>query len=424
MLQNASAALRQNRKVISFLTSQAISLFGSALVQYVIMWYITLATQSGVVLAIYAVCSFLPQLLVSLFAGVWADRYPRKTLIILADSSIALSTLLLAILLLNGVQGLIPIYIIAAVRSLGSGIQTPAVNAVLPQLVAPDKLMRVNSVNGTIQSVVMLAAPAVSGAVLAFGSLPSILMIDVVTAIVGIGILAFIRIPAHARATEKVQTGVFHDLVTGVKYAAGNFFLRRYALYYMVVSILIVPASMFNVLFVTRVYGGSYFHLTWNEVIFFAGSILGGIILASWGGFKNRLFTIVMGCVIFGSTAIFMGLTPPFIVYLILMFITGLTVPSFNTPTMVLLQEKVPPDMLGRIFSLLQIVGIGVMLVGSVFFGPLFDRIPIQWAMLAAGVLLVIWGLVMLMDKRTMREGLPAEKPAGTQLEEDTQNIA
>ena len=82
-----------------FLTAQTISLFGSSLVQYAIVWYITLSTSSGRMLTISTVCGFAPQIAISLFAGVWIDRYDRKSLIMLSDTIIALSTLILAIAL-------------------------------------------------------------------------------------------------------------------------------------------------------------------------------------------------------------------------------------------------------------------------------------------------------------------------------------
>ena len=81
------------RNTILFLTSQTLSLFGTSLVQYAILWYITLNTQSGVMMTIYIICGFLPTFFLSPFAGVWADRYNRKLLIMLSDSMIALSTL-------------------------------------------------------------------------------------------------------------------------------------------------------------------------------------------------------------------------------------------------------------------------------------------------------------------------------------------
>ncbi len=80
------------KKIILFLTSQTLSLFGSSLVQYAISWYITLKTQSGVMMTISIICGFLPIFFLSPFAGVWADRYNRKTLIMLADAMIAVAT--------------------------------------------------------------------------------------------------------------------------------------------------------------------------------------------------------------------------------------------------------------------------------------------------------------------------------------------
>src|SRR5512134_2369803 len=90
------------KKTAIFLSSQTLSLFGSMLVQYAIIWYVTLATQSGTVLTISTIAGFLPQIVISLFAGVWADRYPRKRLIIAADVLTATSTLALALFFLSG----------------------------------------------------------------------------------------------------------------------------------------------------------------------------------------------------------------------------------------------------------------------------------------------------------------------------------
>lgn len=80
------------KKIIKFMIAQTISLFGSSLVQYAIIWYITLKTSSGVMMAIATICGYVPQMSVSLFAGVWIDRYNRKVMCMLADAMIALAT--------------------------------------------------------------------------------------------------------------------------------------------------------------------------------------------------------------------------------------------------------------------------------------------------------------------------------------------
>lgn len=94
------------RDTFLFLSGQTISLFGSSLVQYAIMWHITLETKSGLMMTIFIICGFLPTFFLSPFAGVWADRYNRKMIIILADAFIAIVTLVLAILFMNGYDDL------------------------------------------------------------------------------------------------------------------------------------------------------------------------------------------------------------------------------------------------------------------------------------------------------------------------------
>ena len=80
------------RKTLLFLASQCITLFGSMIVQMSIIWYVTLMTSSGAWVAAFTICSYLPQFLISFFAGVWADRYNRKKLIVLSDAVITVAT--------------------------------------------------------------------------------------------------------------------------------------------------------------------------------------------------------------------------------------------------------------------------------------------------------------------------------------------
>src|SRR3954449_6833269 len=115
------------KNIILFLSSQTVSLFGSSLVQYAIMWHITLTTQSGVMMTLFIICGFIPTFILSPIAGVWADRYNRKILIILADGLIAVATLILAILFLMGFDAIWLLFVIAAIRAFGTGVQMPAV---------------------------------------------------------------------------------------------------------------------------------------------------------------------------------------------------------------------------------------------------------------------------------------------------------
>ncbi|WP_338379223.1 MFS transporter, partial [Enterococcus faecium] len=148
--------------------------------------YVTLQTESGMMMTLYIICGFIPTFLLSPVAGVWADRYNRKKLIVIADGMIALSTLILAIVFMMGYEAIWLLFLMAGIRALGTAVQTPSVGAILPQIVPKDKLTKVNGINGTLQAVIMFVAPMVSAALLTMASLEVIFFIDVVTAAIAI----------------------------------------------------------------------------------------------------------------------------------------------------------------------------------------------------------------------------------------------
>ena len=151
------------KNTVLFLAGQALSLFGSMVVQYAIVWHITLKTQSGSMMTLFTVAGFLPMFLISPFAGVFVDRFNRKYLINMADGAIALASLLVAVLLVIGFDHVGILLACAIVRSFGQGVQTPAVGAVLPQIVPAEHLTKASGIQGSIHSFVMLSAPMMSG---------------------------------------------------------------------------------------------------------------------------------------------------------------------------------------------------------------------------------------------------------------------
>ncbi|MEG1536803.1 MAG: MFS transporter [Clostridiales bacterium] len=393
------------KNIILFLTSQAITLFGSSLVQFAIVWYIALETQSGIMITLMTLCGFLPQVLISLFGGVWADRYNRKLLIIAADAGIALATLVLAFIVMYSHDFFLALLAVSAIRSVGAGIQTPAVNALIPQIVPREKLMKISGINGSVMSIINLVTPAVSGAVLSWGAIQYIMFIDVITAAIGITIFLLVPVAQHHKALQQ-QGGYFDDLKAGLRYSFGNKFLRQLLLVCSVFSFLIVPAALLNVLMVTRIFGDNYWYLTLNEMAFFVGALLGGLVIGSWGGFNNRLKTLGWGGIVAGLTTLAIGLVDIFWLYLLIMVITGFSVPFCNSPLMVLVQEKVEPDIQGRVFSLVQITATLIMPLGMAIFGPLADVIPIQWLMIGSGIALIFLTTIVFKWKSFYAEGL------------------
>lgn len=390
------------KKTMIFLASQTVTLFGSTLVQMAIVWYVTLNTGEGAWIAAFTVASYLPQFLISFLGGVWADRYSKKALIIGADAGIAVITLAMWLRLpyLGNEHLMLPLLLVmSALRSVGAGIQTPAVNAVLPQLVAQEDLMRYNGINATMQSVVQFAAPAAAGALLSFSTLRSVLLIDVLTAAIGIGIFSFVAVPGQS-PSEKVS--VFADMKIGTRYVLSDKLLRTLLVTYGLFIFLSVPAGFLAQLFVSRTFGETYWYLTAVEVVGFLGMMAGGIVMSTWGGFRKRSKTLISGLAVFGLIGAAMAVSGHFMLYLVLMFLYGIPLTMIQTAVTTMIQENAEESMQGRVFGLLGTMYSGFLPVGMAVFGPLADVMPLPWIMIGSGVVLVLLATCLLMKKKVL----------------------
>jgi DHA3 family macrolide efflux protein-like MFS transporter len=388
------------RSTILFLTGQSVSLFGSSLVQYAILWYLTLETKSGVVLAFATAFGFLPQAFASVFGGVWADRHNRKFLLIGADATIAATTLVLAVLLWQGFNGLVLVYVTLAIRSLGAGVQTPAVGALLPQIVPTERLMRVNGINMSIQSAMSLLAPAAAAALFAWLGLQAVLLVDVATAIVGIALVALIPVATIVRSDR--VAGYFGDLRAGLVYVRRHAVIRRVLLYFAIVFFLMAPPGYLSPLMVVRTFGEQVWRLTANELAFGLGMLIGGAAISVWGGWRDRIRMLQTTSYAFGVLSVGLGLcgsvfgwSGSFVAYLMVMLLLGGAVAYFSTTVMTLFQEQVEPDMQGRVFGVQGIVLALAMPLGMVVFGPLADVVSVEWITIGAGVLTILVTVAM-----------------------------
>lgn len=391
-------------RVTVFLVGQTITTFGSLLVQYALLWHLTLTTKSGLVLALAAVFGFLPQAIVSIFAGVWADRVNRKLMIIVSDSTIALTTLALALFMLSGVEDLWLIFLVMAVRSVGAGIQMPAISALIPQIVPTDKLMRVNGINSSVQSSLLILGPVAAAGIYSTMSLAAILFVDVVTAVIGLSLLATIAVPTLSRVANNDKPSYFTDLREGLQYIFSNDLVRWVMVIYSIVFLLVVAPSNLSPLMLVRTFGGDVWLLTVLELSFGIGMVAGGALMAIFASKVDRLGMIVGTSIIFGVLAVVMGFTTNLIVFYSLFFLIGLAVPAFSTSSMTLLQETVEPERQGRVFGFVGIVMAVAMPLGMAVLGPLADIVSVEILLIATGALTVVVAVVAIM--------LPAGKRA------------
>jgi DHA3 family macrolide efflux protein-like MFS transporter len=394
------------RNIIRYLASQIVSLFGSSLVQCVMFWYITLETKSGTIMTIAMIAGFLPTFLVSPFAGVWADRYNRKKIIMLADGLVAVATLALVAAFRLGFGSVWVVIAAMAVRGLGQGIQQPAVGAFLPQLVPPEQLMRVNSVYGSAQSAMMLLSPALGAVLYSAFPIEVVFAVDVVTAAVAIIVLGFFVKSEKQTAQAREKVGYFKDLRLGLSYIRKHAFVGRFFAYMIPLSVLIAPAAVLFSLQITQKFGADVWRLGVNDAVFAAGMLVGSVLMMTWGGFRNRSKTIAVGCAVMSVATIAYGLVPSFWLFVACTVLIGVSMPLFSTPSTVILQEKVDNEYLGRVMSIMNMTMTLGMPMGLLIFGPLADVIGLWLEFILTGAAMLLLTLLFAADKKMRVAGI------------------
>ncbi|NLC89961.1 MAG: MFS transporter, partial [Clostridiaceae bacterium] len=437
----------------AFYSGQAASTLGTGLVQFALIWYVTFRTNSGLALTIMTIASFLPQLLIALLSGVWADRHDRRWVIILADGGIALASLIVALFFIKGYESIWLIFLVSAIRSLGGGIQGPAISALIPQIVPRENLVRSNGIYSTIGNIIQLLSPILGAAMVVMLPIWAIFMIDVGTAALAILIMLALPLPHQktgdvanafginkqaadfdwgfpsaaveaesgddfSLAAEDLEVAAFKpdeaflaasaelegssrigEFKAGLQYINGKPFIKKLMTVYAMFMILLAPIATLLPLFIRRHFGLEVWYVTAAQISLFAGMALGGLLVAAKGEFKSRIRTIrAVGIVLALLTLILAGLGIAniniFIFFAMVLFFSGVAVPFYTTTINVLLQENVHKSFHGRVFAVLYMIGSAAIPLGTIIFAPLADIIQIEFVLFLTGslqFLILLW---------------------------------
>lgn len=390
---------------------QALSLFGSALVQFALVWWLTQESGSATVLATATMVALLPQIIFGPFAGALVDRWNRRIIMIVADTSIALSTLLLAYLFATNQMQIWHIYAVMAIRSLGGAFHHPAMTS-STSLMVPDKhLARVAGANQMLQGLLSIFAPLLGALLIELFSTQYVLLIDVGTAILAVLPLLFISIPQPSRPTalqasgELVKTSYSQDLREGLTYVVKWKGLLGVIILAMILNFLLVPCSALLPLVVTDVFKGGAAELGWAEALLGVGVIAGGILLGIWGGFKRRIITTFCGIIGIGLGIVLVGFVPANMFNLLLAatFLVGFAQVFANGPLTAIMQSTVTPEMQGRVFSLLGAGAAAMMPLSLLIAGPISDQFGIQFWYVFGGTVCILMTIAALFVPAIMK---------------------
>jgi DHA3 family macrolide efflux protein-like MFS transporter len=383
----------------SIWTGQQLSLVGSSLAQFALVWWLTETTGSATVLATGTLISLLPNVFLGPFVGALVDRWNRRRVMIVADGLIALVSAWLAYLFWAGAIRVGHVYVIMLARAIGGTFHWPAMQA-STSLMVPDKhLSRVAGLNQTMQGVLSIVSPPLGALLLGVLALHAIMAIDVVTAAFAIVPLFFVHIPqpqrrAGAAAAGGSKPSLWADVREGLSYIWHQRGLFAIVCIAAVVNFFLWPAFSLVPILVTGHFGGQALELGWMNSAWGIGLVLGGLVLSAWGGFRRRILTSLIGLIGMGLGTLAVGLTPTAVFWLgvVGLFLAAFMMAICNGPVFALLQALVAPEMQARVFTVIQSSSAAMAPLGMAFAGPVADAFGVRIWYVMGGVACILMG--------------------------------
>ncbi|ADY51091.1 major facilitator superfamily MFS_1 [Pseudopedobacter saltans DSM 12145] len=377
---------------------QFISLISTSAVNFAVVIWLSLKTGSAEVLAYSAMASLLPQAIIGPIAGVFIDRWDRKKTMIFADAFVAICTLFMSISFYMGYESLILIYVILALRSVGSAFHMPAMQAAIPMLAPESELLRIAGINQTIQSASSIAGPALGALAISWFSIGNVLLLDIIGAIVAIVALLFVVIP-NPQLAEKSKTSfnqVWQDIRLGFHEILRNKGLSWLFLYSIIATFCIMPVAVMFPLLTLNHFGGGKFEMSLIEIVWGVGMLIGGGILGLWKPSTSKVVLINCMHIILGATLAFSGWisASAFVTFVGLTTLGGLAASIYQASFMTVLQEQIRPDMMGRVFSMYFSFAIIPSVIGLLSTGFVADTIGVNLTFIILGLLIVLVGIL------------------------------
>lgn len=382
-------------------SGQALSLVGSATVQFAIIWWLTVQTESAITLALASIVSCLPNMLIGPFAGVWIDRCNRRTVMIAADGLIALSSVILGIAFLSGNSPSVWfVYLILFIRGLGNTFHTPAMQAAIPLFVPVEMLTKAGGWGNLVVSISTMAGPALGAVLMSIFPMAAVMLVDIIGAAFAILCLLTISIPDIPRSAVNVH--IIEDIKNGIIDMKNNKPLMAMFFPIIFATILYMPLGALFPLLVRRHYMGWAWHNAVVEFFFSGGLLLSSFAIGVWGGAKKRFLMISSAIIALGVSAAVGGLLPPegFWGFVICCFVMGASGTFFNVPLMAYIQETVAPERMGKVFSVLTAAMTLASPIGLIIAGPLSEWIGIDRCFAWSGALMGIIGIVCFFSTR------------------------
>jgi len=364
-----------------FWTGQLISVLGSEIVQFAIIWWIAIETGSSIILGSMFFLWFVPMLILTPFAGVFVDRWDRKKIIAIVDFFQALAAIVLIYLFMVDIIEVWHILVLFALRGAFDAFHRPALQATIPLMVPKDKISRVNGISHLVVGVIFLIGPVIAAVLYSRWAIHNIILLDVVTFFIAIVPLIFIAIPSpkenQLEVEEKPSFG--KDFKEGIGFIKEKKGFLPTVIVFTAANFFLIPLTVLLPLLVIKIHGGT--ELNWAFVLVFeqVGAIIGSIFMSLYKGFERRALAIT-GSISFMYLGMLIVALAPKGSYSIMasgMFLIGLAVPLVNVTVLTAIHIGVPSDLQARVYSMLRLLAVGSIPAAALLAGFLAEIVGI-----------------------------------------------
>jgi DHA3 family macrolide efflux protein-like MFS transporter len=373
---------------------QLVSVAGSGMTRFALTLWVYEQTGSATALAVVAIFSFAPAVVLSPIAGVIVDRVSRKKVMIASDFAAGLSTVALLILYSTGHLQIWHLWVAGFFASAFESFQFPAYSAAITTMIEKKHFTRANSMLSMVDSASIIIAPAAAGALYYTLGINGIMLIDIATFVFAIGMLLLVVIPNPVQtAVGRASRGsLLKETAFGFRYIYSKPSLLGLLLIFFAINLTFGLAMILLAPMILARTGNNAIVLGTAEMIFGIGGVVGGLVVAAWGGFKKRIHGVLLG-MIFGSLfgLIVIGLGQSLLLWAVGAFLLMFFMPLVNGSSQAIWQAKVQPDIQGKVFAtrrlIAQISAPAAMILG----GRLAD-VVFEPAMAPGGALAPVFG--------------------------------
>ena len=383
---------------LAFWSAHLVALLGKRLSRFAVLWWLSQQPSAAVSIAAAVWFALLPTIILGPFVGVLVDRFSRKRAMIVAEGAQAVAVgLILVGILLADTLPLAPIFLFLLISELAVVILDTAFNATMPLMLAGHTLLRVQGLSQTFYHGIELLAAPLGFLLLSHFGFGGALGAHLILSFLALVTLSQLNIPSPETAAERLSREAFRRT-----FASGVAALRHYRSVLVLVLLLgganffSVPASSLKVLLVSEHFGGGALQFSQAEVSAGAGVLLGGIVLAIWGGLRSHSLTFLGALASVGTFVLITGLLPPsaFFPALVMLFMIGFFIPFILASFLTHLQLTVPLELQGRVFTLAGMIALLPVALGLPLSGYLAESFGVIFIYRLAGLsLLVLAGL-------------------------------